>query len=113
MEKAPHPDLVRDENDLWAFKQPKPVAITWNESIVKVVKFKALTRECPIDGEVKVVSRNFQPERMNSVEELSCGHTLLITRVAHKLKNKVLIDARDPRAWTHKGWRLSFIKRIN
>lgn len=109
--EKPHPDLELTENG-WAFIKkvtPLPMAMEFG---VKIVKFFSPTRECPTHGHVKVVNRNFQPDRMNSVEGLSCGHTLLILRRVNGLKeayvtlNKSMLD--KPKNWKHAGWWLMF-----
>lgn len=102
----PHPDLELDDNGLWTFKQkPRTTGIS-PEHTAKIVKFHAMTRQCPWHGEVEVVTRNFQPERMHSIEGLSCGHTLLITRQVKGLRTPHAPD--EPKNWRHHGWLLSF-----
>jgi hypothetical protein len=107
-----NPDLVKTENGWSLVKKvsPPPTAM---EFYSKVVKFHALTRVCPKHGWVSVVDRNFQPTRLLSVEGLSCGHTLLIIRLAGGLKEpclnitKYVMD--NPRNWKHAGWWLAFL----
>jgi len=105
--EAPHPDLELDDNGLWTFKKKSQSAPPAMEFTAKVVKFHALTRTCPTHGEVVVLTRNFQPDRMHSVEGLSCGCTLLITRQGYCLKTPHA-DPDNPRNWKHRTWLLSF-----
>ena len=115
-------NAVEDEQGLWTLPKrepPVPVALDFP---VKVVKFFAPTRTCPIHGETKVVDRDFQPKYMFSVEGLECGHTLLISRVTDGLKP---IEKSPPtypsmteavlgnqRNWKHKCWHMSFKETI-
>jgi hypothetical protein len=110
--ECPHPSLELDEKGLWTFKkvvisEPKPMEVS-----TKIVKFHALTRTCPVHGEVDVMSRNFQAAGMHSIEGLSCGHSLLITRQVSHLKDSNPMKRHDPKNWVHRGWNLSFKETI-
>ena len=108
-EAPPHPCLELDENSLWAFKtKPAPV-FPQTQFQVPVVKFHAITRECPIHGEQVVTNRNFQPQAMNSVEGLACGHTLLIYRIAKGIRENTKFFLTDPRAWKFHHWQLCYL----
>ena len=125
--------LVEDEQGFWTkpvVKQPLPPATEFG---VKVVKFFAPTRTCPIHGETRVLDRNIQAAMMHTVEGLECGHTLLITRDVSGLKpikervegtlKLVPIEPlaypritrtiyNNPRMWDFRSWRLNFLDTI-
>lgn len=109
--ECPHPDLEQEKNGLWTFKKLHAPDPATGESIAKIVKFHAMTRNCPYHGEVSVQTRNFQPERMQSTEGLSCGCTLLIGRLVKGLK-KPYTDATEAKNWVHRGWSLKFLNTI-
>jgi len=79
------------------------------DCVVPVIKLKSPIRECPVHGKVKVLDRFFDKGAFSGTEGLSCGHTLLVSRRAGRLKTirkRFLLS--DPRNWTFDGWALVF-----
>ena len=117
-------DLIEDEEGLWSLRKPEPKIPIAMEFPVKVIKFYSRIRNCPAHGEVRVIDRHFQPKQMLSIEGLSCGHTLLISRRVCGLRPIVEQKTRDcvestfpaltemvlndPKRWRHQCWWLSF-----
>ena len=116
-QKAPRPKLVLDKvatdslpesrlgTRLWMLKkQEKPMPVA-SEQVLRKAHVHSLHRTCPWHGEVKVTSRTHAKKSLASVEGLSCGHSLLITRIAGSLKRGIGRNASD---WEHRGWLFTF-----
>ena len=107
----PKPYLELDEeNWCWTLKGTAPVVHN-DIQYHKRIRFHAFERECPVCGiTTKVVTRNFQPAEMQSIEDLACGHHLLIYRTVKGLK-KVGLDPAKAKNWIHGGWIFRFLEK--
>lgn len=107
----PHPDLIPDTvNGGWKFRPveiPVPLAL---DTHCQVLKLNSPSRVCPIHGWVYVKNRSLDTKSFTSVESLSCGHVLLVSRMTKGMKKKKnpLHAHKDPRNWIFSGWNLTF-----
>jgi len=107
-----HPYLTLDEHGLATLRPRVERDVPNMEFTVPVVKFHAMTRECPIHGMQDVRSRNFQPAGMHSTEGLACGHTVLISRDVKGLRKGKTLRMVKPTDWKFHSWRLVFLETI-
>lgn len=104
--ESPHPSLVADENGGWTFKKVEQTVPISMEVVCKRAYFHSTTRTCPRHGVVDVVERVRSPKGIYSIEGLSCGHTLLVSRIAGSLKANAL--GRVAKDYIHRGWAFIF-----
>lgn len=104
--ESPHPSLVSDENGGWTFKKVEQVLPISMEVVRKKAHLCASTRTCPRHGVVDVVERVRRHKDLYSIEGLSCGHTLLVSRIAGSLKLNAL--GRIAKDYIHRGWLFTF-----
>jgi len=106
MEKLPE---SRKGQQLWTMRKvERPMPIS-NEIVMKKAHFHSPTRTCPWHGEVKVGMMSCPRKGLNSVESLSCGDTLLISRIAGGRKPGTSgMFAKD---FIHRGWLFIFKRK--
>ena len=118
--ESPHPMLTPDEKAIalliergadnpvcWTLRQEAPVQNVAMEFVSKKAYFRTHTRTCPVHGEVTVVNRNYWPKSVYTLEGLSCGHLLTVSRLVGALKS-IGADTRLYKSWIHRGWLYTF-----
>jgi hypothetical protein len=105
MKKLPE---SRADIRLWTMRRVgKPMPVP-SEIVEKKAHFHSPTRICPWHGEVDVKDRNCPHKSLTSVEGLSCGDVLMISRIAGGKKPNTM--GMFPKDFFHRGWLFIFKK---